>query len=380
MKTQKLFIVILCLVLCFSLFSACSNTDDSSASSGDANATSSNDAGTEYKTITVNSFLPEATPLTQGTIASVANIAKYTDGEIVANGYYSGTLLDFNDSWEGTISGSADISYIGPALMDAYSTLTQLFSIPIAGMPTDGAIPLCDLYWELVNERPEFDDEFAGSNLKIIWTEALSGSGLHSSVRLVKQPSDAVGLTVEGLGLAGNKYWANCGANTVSLALADYYSSLERGIVDSFYNSIGNLAGMKTLPLLPYHTIFGVEDGAPSGCGLSCGTMLYVCNLDTWKSFTTEQQSEITQAFKDGSQQVALSLEREEMLKALDEAHSAGHEFYYINGEEAEPWYAAAQPIVDEWITDCDEKGYDGAAIWETWECILTDYQAGLSK
>lgn len=367
MKKFGVLILSLCLIFCFA---ACS-----SDSGGSPDTDTPPDSNGEVKSIIVNSFLHEAASLTYGTKDAVENIAEYTDGEVVATGYYSGTLLDITDSWEGTINGTADISYIGPQLMDAYSVLTQLFSIPVAGMPNDGAIPLCDLYWQLVNERPEFDDEFAKQNLKIVWTEGLSGSGLHSSVRVVKTPADAVGLTIEGLGYYGNKYWSNLGANTISLALVDYYSSLERGIVDSFYNSMGNVYNLKTLELLPYHTIFGVEDGSPSGAGLSTGTMLYVCNLDTWNSFTADQQGAITQSFRDGSINVALPLELEEMTAGVEEAKAAGHEFYYINGEDAAVWYEAAQPLVDEWIANCDAAGYDGTAIWETWLGILADYQ-----
>lgn len=325
--------------------------------------------------IKVNSFLTESSPLTDGTKAIVENINNYTEGSIVAEGYYNGNLIGFMETWEAISNGTIDIGYVAPVVMDSYSVLTPIFSIPTNGLPTEGPIALSDLYNELINQRPEFAEEFAKSNLKIVWVESLNGQGVHTKGSLVTTPEQAKGLAIEALGKTTCLFFEELGCTAISLDVGDYYTSLERGIIDSLYGSVGEVYNNQLHEILDCHTIFGTEDGTPSGAGISTGVMMYCMNLQVWNSLTAEQQEQLVQACKDGSN-VGLEKDVSSMYTAIDEWNANGHQIYYCWGDEAQAWVDASAGVREAWIKTATEAGYDAQGIWDTWQQILADYNA----
>ncbi|MCL1828012.1 MAG: TRAP transporter substrate-binding protein DctP [Oscillospiraceae bacterium] len=364
MKRNGIIALIVCCALCFILLAGCNSSGGGQSPSGEA------------VNIKVNSFLTESAPLTDGTKAIVARINEYTGGSVNATGYYNGNLIGFFETWEAIGNGTIDIGYIAPVVMDSYSVLTPVFSIPTAGLPLEGPIVLADLYNELIAARPEFNEEFAKSNITIIWVESLCGTVVSTTNRPIRTPADLRGLTIEGLGKATTLYFENAGCATVSLDVGDYYTSLDRGVIDAFYGSVGGIFNNQLSELLPYITIFGTPEGAPSGAGMSTSVMMYGCNTDTWNKFSSEQQEQIIRACRDGSA-VGLQLDIDSQWVALDYFKELGHDVHYVWGDEMQAWTELAKPVLDDWIASVNAAGFDGRGIWDSYQQILADYNAG---
>ena len=365
MKKRSIIAAALCLILCFALLAGCN-----SGSGGDVAGT-----GDKAIDIKVNTFLTESSPLTDGTKAIVADINEYTGGSVNATGYYNGNLIGFFETWEALGNGTIDIGYVAPVVMDAYSVLTPIFSIPTKNLPLEGPIVLADLYNELVNSCPDFAAEFAKSNLHIVFVESLCGTVVSTTNRPIRIPADLKGLTIEALGKSTTMYFENAGCATVGLDVGDYYTSLERGVIDAFYGSVGGIFNNQLSELLPYITIFGTPQGAPSGAGMSTSVMMYCCNTDTWNKFSDEQKEQVTRACKDGSN-YGVNLDVDSQWVALDYFEELGTDVYYVWGDEMDAWVDLAAPVRDAWIAEATAAGYDGRGIWDTYQSILADYSA----
>jgi TRAP-type C4-dicarboxylate transport system substrate-binding protein len=389
MKKTRIIAIALCLILCLALFAGCSsnaNTPATNAPSDNNTPADTNtpaDGGEDVEaptmTIKVNSFLTESSPLTDGTKAIVANIPEYTNGTIQTEGYYNGNLIGFMDTWEAIGNGTIDMGYIGPVCMDSYSVLTPMFSIPTMGLSLEGPIAMSEIYNEVIQACPDFAAELAKSNMVCVWAESLCGTGIHHSKVLATTPDLVKGSTIEGLGKTTSSYFEALGCTTVSLDPGDYYTSLERGIIDSMYASVGGTYNFQLSELLPYHVNFGLEeyaDKSPSGAGISTGIMLYCMNLDTWNSMTAEQQEQVVAATKAGSD-VGLQKDVDSQVAALADWNSNDkYEVAWVWGDEAQVWVDQAQPILEAWIKTATDAGYDGQGMWDTYQQILADHAA----
>jgi TRAP-type C4-dicarboxylate transport system substrate-binding protein len=358
------------------LFTACGGGGaDADAGAAESEETATEETAAAPRIVKVNSFLTEASVLTDGTKLSVASIEEFSDGALVGEGYYNGTLIGFGDTWEALGNGTVDIAYVPPALTGQYSTLLDIFSLPIAGMPTTGNWANSQAFNELVQTRPEFDAEMAKHNLKIIFMEALPGSNIHSSKKTVPTPADAKGIVIEALGNNSANFFGDLGANTVTLDTADYFVSMQRGVIDAFFNQWGMLYDFQLMDLATHHTIFGDNSKFPPGHGLAASTMIYAANLDFWNSLTESGQDAIMRAFAKGCE-YAIVNDNAQMQVGYDYAVEQGHEILVIDDPaQLALWFDAAQPTVDKWVEEVSAEGYDGAAILADFRKILEQYE-----
>jgi TRAP-type C4-dicarboxylate transport system substrate-binding protein len=342
------------------------------AASGDA-SDPGDAAGSEAITLKVNNFIPENTPLANGTLEAARKMEELSGGTMKAEVFLNGTLLGFADTWQGTGEGAVDIGYVGPAVIDQNTVLNNIFSTPIPDLPGIN-LEATKAYNELIDTVPALNEELAKSNLRWLAVEALPGASLHTTKKLVKTPDACKGLTIEGMGAVSSNYWESLGCTTKSLDPGEYFVSLERGVIDAYYGQWASLNNYKTVELLPYHTIFGDTSKSPAGSGLSTGVMGYVINLDTWNRLTEEQQGWLTEAFIAGG---VLANTEDQAAIASGEKYAVdnGQEIFHVDTPELlKPWYDSMQAVVDTWVGACGEAGYDGKGAREALLAILEKY------
>jgi len=362
-KTIALLLAMLMATAMF--FAGCSGGGtDETATSGSGTETGSSAEGTapagEVITIKVNNFMPQETPPALGTAEAAKKLEELSGGTMVAEVYYNGTLLGFADSWQGCGDGAVDVAIIGPAVTDSNTLLNNIFETPVPNLPFSN-VDTTKMFNELLDTQPALNEELATMNLRWLTTQSLCNSSLHTNNKLMPTPADVKGAVIEGLGAVSSKYWESLGATTVSLDPGDYYISCERGTVDGMYTHWPCVNDYKLNEVLTYHTIFGeLDEGMPSGNGISSGAMGYIVNLDTWNSLTEEQQGWLQEAFRYGALYSA-ELDIQSALDGYNTAVAEGHEIVYVTGDDLQPWIDAMQPIVDEWVKNCTAAGFDNA-------------------
>jgi TRAP-type C4-dicarboxylate transport system substrate-binding protein len=201
--------------------------------------------------------------------------------------------------------------------------------------------------------------------------------GIHLSKGVLKTPDDIKGKKIEGLGAISSEYWERLGANTVSLDAGDYYTSVNSGVVDGMLTHWACVNNYGLNDVLHGHTIFGeYTDEYPSGSGISTGSMGYAMNLDTWKKLTEEQQGWVLEAFRYGA---ALSAEMDttSAQEGYEKAKANGDEIVTISGDALKPWADAMQPVVDDWIAECEAAGIgeDATRVYNTLLQLVEQYK-----
>jgi TRAP-type C4-dicarboxylate transport system substrate-binding protein len=325
--------------------------------------------------IKVNNFMPQGIPPALGTVAAGEKLAELSGGTMTTEEYYNGTLLGFNDSWQGTAEGAVDVAIMAIATIDSNTILNNAFSTPAPNLSPD-QVKTTELFNALVDAEPSLNEEMAVNNLRWLAMQAMPNYNIHLSNKVIPTPADIKGVKIEGLGANTSKYLENMGATTVSLDPGDYYISCERGVVDGMLAHWACVNDYKVSEVLHYHTIFGeYTPELPAGNGLSSGAMGYAVNLDTWNSLTAEQQGWLQEAFRYGGLYSA-ELDHASSQAGYQSAIDNGDEILNITGDDLKPWIDAMQTVVDEWVAKSEAAGFTTAAqIRETLIALTAEYQ-----
>jgi TRAP-type C4-dicarboxylate transport system substrate-binding protein len=372
------FILILSMGL---VFSACGGSGgsgesaDTQADTGGADADADADAPPAPIVIKVNNFMPQGIPPALGTVAAGEKLKELSGGTMITEEYYNGTLLGFNDSWQGTAEGAVDVAIMAIATIDSNTILNNAFSTPVPNLSPD-QVRTTEMFNALVDAEPSLNEEMAENNLRWLAMQAMPNYNIHLSNKVIPTPADIKGIKIEGLGANTSKYLENMGATSVSLDPGDYYISCERGVVDGMLAHWACVNDYKVSEVLHYHTVFGeYTPELPAGNGLSSGAMGYAVNLDTWNSLTPEQQGWLEEAFRYGGLYSA-ELDHASSQAGYQSAIDNGDEILNIKGDDLKPWIDAMQTVVDEWIAKSEAAGLKTAPqIRETLLALTEEYQ-----
>ena len=377
MKGKHLPAVVLILALALA-FAGCGGDSGDSGNDAAANEETTVESGGETTAaplvIKVNSFLTEGSPLTEGTKIAVEAISEFSNGELLGEGYYNGSLLGFDDSWEGCGTGTVDVAFIPPAVIGQYSRLLDGLSLPIEGLSPDPN-NTTKAFNEVVNTREEFAKDLEKHNLKVLYVEGVPGNNIHMTKTLITKPEDMKGIVIEALGKNNSDFFGSIGAQTVTLDFGEYMLSAQRGVVDGFFNQFGAMQTTQSFEVLTKHTIFGTStDEFPGGSGFSSSPMIYVVNLNTWNNLTESQQEALVQAFQKGVEAV-VPLDYPMIKAGYDLVKERGDEIVQLDAAAQAHWFEAAQPIIADWESEMNEQGYDGAAVYDALKATVAKYQ-----
>jgi len=203
---KRILVVIMAFVMVLAL-AACSGGGNggSSASSDPGAGASAGDTGEPATDehpdwiemdIIAATFLPEGNPTNEAFAALQAKLDKYMPGKITIDVNYAGTLLNEQDTYDGLLSGTADMGIVSVARNVSRFPLMQLFDYP--GMAYNGSGAAAEAYWNwLQDEKPaEYDD------IQVIMTQA-TGPMTLVSTDPVRTPADVKGKQYRADGVVG---------------------------------------------------------------------------------------------------------------------------------------------------------------------------------
>jgi C4-dicarboxylate-binding protein DctP len=376
MKKKSIFVKVLFVAaLALTLTLAGCGGGGSSSSGGDTGAASEDtttggdaSASTEQLVLKFNSFAPEAIPLGAGMNAAKDKLEELSGGTMTFDLYFDGTLLGFMDSYQGVKEGVSDLALVGPAATDSVTILNQVFSCVSDYLPPDHR-NISVAYNRLLDETPELNDEFAEMGVRMVEYFSLAPSNLHTAGVKVTKPEDMKGVSVESLGNSVG-YWDYIGASAVTLDPADYYVSLERGVIKSQATHWPCVNDYKINEVVDYHMIFGP---APDEGGLFAGAMGYIMNLDKWNSLTPEQQAWLDEALRYGGS-VNSEIDLEGIQAGIKYAQENNHEIVCLTEEQLKPWRDAIAPANAAWVKAASDAGYPAQEVIDRLSEILHEY------
>ncbi|NLO97085.1 MAG: TRAP transporter substrate-binding protein DctP [Peptococcaceae bacterium] len=354
MKPLKLVTVLLTLVMLLSLvLTGCG----SSTQQDQISATPQDDPNKVYK-LKANYYSVEKAPPGQGMQKACDLATERSSGRLQFETYYAGTLVNKNDTMAALKAGTIDIAIVEATMLAEVTVLNKVFNALLKEPPPDRHANT-KAFRELIKTVPELNDELAKINMKWLSCFSLPGYNLHSVKKKVKSIDDIKGMKIEAHGDVAN-YINSVGGAAVELDASDYYSGLERNLVDAQMAHWPITVLYKIQELVTTHTIFG--DNIDSG-GLYAPPMGSLINLDTWNSLPEDLQQILVECFEEGHD-YSLNLDDIMFADAIQYVQDKGDTIYYITGDLRKPFNDAMDPILNAWFKECKDAGYDGEKVY----------------
>jgi TRAP-type C4-dicarboxylate transport system substrate-binding protein len=347
MKTKLLFCMLI-LLMAFP-FSACggnppADAENEPADTGDGEATAETDRSDWIDLdLTFATFLAENNPC-QGIITSLQeNLEEVMPGKVTITTYGNATLLAAADIYDGVINGTADIGYVQVDFMADRLPIAQLpqlsaFAYNSAGVATQ--------VWRdfLAEVQPaEFDD------VVIIQCQCGGPQAFQMGNAPIGSFGDFKGKQIATGGSRG-KTVAAYGATPVTMDTTEYYEGLRSGLVDGVYTMFGAGAFANLDDVVDYALISPLQNSV----------YVFAMNKDVFNSMPPSQREAFMAAcaanyddYTINYQEDGLSLDRvRDYAKALKEID-------FIEGDLLEECKKANEPILEEYLTVLESKGFD---------------------
>lgn len=337
---------------------------DSTADTGDSNSSSSEVSNSdEYEwpvmTLTVNDYNVATSGIAKGTQVACDYIEEVSGGNITCDVYFGGTLMESTDSFAGTADGMADITFYLYTLNSGVCPVNVLFtSYYTHEMPNQ--LGMLEIMQETINNVPEFREEFEKQNLYLLACMPTASSPLQfadNSAENISTPDDLSGKLVMASGY-NISAWANHGVSGMSMAPSDWYTNLERGVVDALTLNLAAVHDFGITDVVESYVLFG-ENG-----GLYSSAQGYFFNLDAWNELDPNVQNLIIEAFELAAQ-YACEVDTETVDALLQSEIEAGKTIKYIAEEDMQPWYDLGLEAAELWKADVNAAGYDADAIYD---------------
>ena len=212
----------------------------------------------------------------------------------------------------------------------------------------------------------EMQDELKDVHLLAVHTH--TPGSLHSRDKRIKSLEDLQDLKVR----APNKYMSEAfsaiGVNTVFLPVPEMPRALSKGVIDVAVLPYEVVLPMKIHELVGHHTEF-------KGKGLYSNTFAFTMNKKVYNSMPADLQKVI-----DNNSGVELAGHIGEVFDnyevfARKYAVDRGNTFDYIEGAEHQRWEEKMAPVVDKWVEDMNDDGYEGQRLLDKTRALIKKYE-----
>jgi TRAP-type C4-dicarboxylate transport system substrate-binding protein len=271
------------------------------------------------------------------------HIKARTNGQVDITIYDSSTLVPAESQFAAVTQGTCDITIYLANFQEGTQPIANIFQIPTQTETWDTQT-MTKIYRKFVFENPEFkaENDKAGVEWISIW--AFSPMIISTTNKAIRSVGDMKGEAI----LCSNMhvpYLQAMGATGVVQGIADYYTSIEKGVVDGIMTHIPITHEFKMTDVLKYHTFLGDSDYAGAGCQMQG----FLANQAVWNTIPPEYQDVIKEELAWAAD--AQAYNNDNMIQTgIKYMQERGNEIIHLTPEEAQPFYDAADIAVDEWV------------------------------
>lgn len=298
---------------------------------------------------------PAETELVQGWAAAVEEA---TDGQVKITSYPQGTLLAAEAIYDGVVSEIADIGVSCFSYTRGRFPLLEAFELPV--IVYNNSRVASKVAWEGIQELNP--DEVQDTKLMMVLA---TGPGDLFTKTPVRTLEDLQGMEIRATGLSA-KTLEVLGATPVAMSQAEAYESLQRGVVQGNLSPLEVLQGWKHAEVTDYLTL----------TPFLYNTLFFMTmNQDTWNSIPPHLQEAIEEVNEKFFEEVAMGLwdvQNESALKYAVEEE--GLEVITLSDEETARWKEKAEPVLEDFLKEMEEKGLSGSEALEIVKRLADQY------
>ncbi|MDD7972712.1 TRAP transporter substrate-binding protein [Roseinatronobacter alkalisoli] len=189
--------------------------------------------------------------------AWIDRIHEQTEGRVEITPFWGRSLITSREGVDELAAGVADIAYIAPIYASSGYELSRLTPSFFYGY--EDALEVLDVYLELWNEFPQFEQELDG--VKVLGFNVGTPMHLMLRDRPFEQVSDLQGLRIRSA-VDYISALAGFGAEGVTMPMTDTYPALERGVVDGVIAPYEALRSLSFAEVINYYSELPHSRGA----------------------------------------------------------------------------------------------------------------------
>lgn len=356
----KKMMMMLAVVFLLSLLAACGGSEESSGTSEstetETETTSTTDEASsdDQITLSVAFFAPDNTLPARMIDYWVEQVEERTDGQVVIEKFYGGSLLQANNMYEGISNGVADIGMTLPSYEPDRFPLLEIFDI--------SQFPNAEVATKVILDLMEEYPQEALADFKVLAHYTTEPHYVQTSSP-VEKLEDLRGMQLRisgGLIPMLEKF----GASPVGMSQAEVPEALQTGIIEGHVSSRDVLMDLKLAETIKYVTNYQ----------MSLNNFTLVMDKDVWESLPENVQSVMEELIRESSIYGAQIFDEHVKESVEWSMESEGLEIIDLSDEERARWEEVSKEAIQEAVDRAVEKGLPGEEFVEKMEELTEQY------
>ena len=306
-------------------------------------------AAAQEVTLRLHHFMGERAPLHgKMMVPLAAAIEEASEGRMKVE-VFSGMSLGGRpgDLYDQAADGAVDIVVTLPGYTADRFNRSEVFELPF--MMKD-PVATAEAYYDLITQELQ-DGEFEETKILTSWVH---GPGVLHSKEPISSLEDMVGQEMRGPTRVVTDLLGELGATPVGMPLPLIPENLSKGVIS------GTVLPWEVTPSIRLAELVSNHTELSGDTSLYTAVFIMAMNWDSYEGLPDD----LRQILDDHTGKGLAASTAQVMLDADAGGRNvaSGNTFITLDGAEVERWKAAAQPVVDRWVTRAGEMGFDGEA------------------
>ncbi|MBB24738.1 MAG: C4-dicarboxylate ABC transporter [Geminicoccus sp.] len=306
-------------------------------------------AAAQEVTLRLHHFMGEKAPLHgKMMVPLAAAIEEASEGRMKVE-VFSGMSLGGRpgDLYDQAADGAVDIVVTLPGYTAGRFNRSEVFELPF--MMKD-PVATAEAYYDLITQDLQ-DGEFEETKILTSWVH---GPGVLHSKEPISSLEDMVGQEMRGPTRVVTDLLGELGATPVGMPLPLIPENLSKGVIS------GTVLPWEVTPSIRLAELVSNHTELSGDTSLYTAVFIMAMNWDSYEGLPDD----LRQILDDHTGKGLAASTAQVMLDADAGGRNvaSGNTFITLDGAEVERWKAAAQPVVDRWVTRAGEMGFDGEA------------------
>ena len=306
-------------------------------------------AAAQEVTLRLHHFMGEKAPLHgKMMVPLAAAIEEASEGRMTVE-VFSGMSLGGRpgDLYDQAADGAVDIVVTLPGYTAGRFNRSEVFELPF--MMKD-PVATAEAYYDLITQELQ-DGEFEETKILTSWVH---GPGVLHSKEPISSLEDMVGQEMRGPTRVVTDLLGELGATPVGMPLPLIPENLSKGVIS------GTVLPWEVTPSIRLAELVSNHTELSGDTSLYTAVFIMAMNWDSYEGLPDD----LRQILDDHTGKGLAASTAQVMLDADAGGRNvaSGNTFITLDGAEVERWKAAAQPVVDRWVTRAGEMGFDGEA------------------
>jgi TRAP-type C4-dicarboxylate transport system substrate-binding protein len=303
-------------------------------------------ADAETVQLTYSNFFPPTHIQSQLAEAWCREVEARTDGQVQVQYFPGQTLTKANQAYDGVVTGLSDIGFSVLAYTRGRFPVMAAVDLPLGYTSGRVATDVINRVYEKFKPKELSDTE-------VMYLHAHGPGLMHTKSKPVRTLEDVKGLKFRAHGTSA-KVAEALGGTPVPQPMPETYQMLQKGVVDGALYPWESNKGWRLAEVTQYCT----ADFAAA----YTTSFFVVMNKAKWNSLSPDVQKTIREINAEWAVKHGEAWDSSDM-EGIVYFLKQGNSIIGLDAKEAARWQKAVQPIIDEYVQEMNEKGFDGRQI-----------------